>query len=84
MFFFIIRAAHKRKYLLPEDQILSFKSSPYSESDSRHNFKILFMGSLNYNSVLANPASILCKSIAGRSWPVSYPDGPITARFIFM
>ena len=27
-----------------------------------------------------NPASILYKSIAGRYRPVSYPDGPITAR----
>ena len=27
-----------------------------------------------------NPASILYKSTAGRYRPVSYPDGPITAR----
>ena len=27
------------------------------------------------------PASILYKSIAGRYRPVSYPDGPITARY---
>ena len=25
-----------------------------------------------------------CKSIAGRYWPVSYSDGPITARYRFM
>ena len=31
-----------------------------------------------------NPASILYKSIAGRYRPVSYPDGPITARYRFM
>ena len=31
-----------------------------------------------------NPASILHKSIAGRYRPVSYPDGPITARYRFM
>ena len=30
------------------------------------------------------PASSLCKSIAGRYQPVSYPDGPITARYIFI
>ena len=30
------------------------------------------------------PASILHKSIAGRYRPVSYPDGPIAARYIFM
>ena len=29
------------------------------------------------------PASILYKSIAGRYRPVSYPDGPITARYRF-
>ena len=30
------------------------------------------------------PVSILHKSIAGRCRPVSYPDGPITARYRFM
>ena len=30
------------------------------------------------------PASILHKSIAGRFRPISYPEGPITARYIFM
>ena len=30
------------------------------------------------------PANILHKSIAGRSWSVSYPDGPITAHYRFM
>ena len=30
------------------------------------------------------PASILHKSIAGCYRPVSYPDGPITARYKFM
>ena len=30
------------------------------------------------------PASILYKSTAGRYRPVSYPDGPITARYIFI
>ena len=33
---------------------------------------------------LTNPASILYKSIAGRYRPVSYPDGPITARYRFI
>ena len=33
---------------------------------------------------IINPASILFKSIAGRYRPVSYPDGPITARFRFI
>ena len=31
-----------------------------------------------------NPASIIYKSTAGRYRPVSYPDGPITARYRFM
>ena len=31
-----------------------------------------------------NPVSILYKSIAGRYRPVSYPDGPITARYRFI
>ena len=31
-----------------------------------------------------NPVSILYKSIAGRSRPVSYPDGPRTARYRFI
>ena len=35
-------------------------------------------------SCLAFPASILHKSTAGRSRPVSYPDGPLTARYRFM
>ena len=30
------------------------------------------------------PASILYQSIAGRYRPVSYPDGPITARYRFI
>ena len=31
-----------------------------------------------------HPASILYKSIAGCYRPVSYPDGPITARYRFI
>ena len=34
--------------------------------------------------IYKTPASILHKSIAGRYRPVSYPDGPITARYRFM
>ena len=30
-----------------------------------------------------SPASILRKSTSGRHRPVSYPDGPMTARYIF-
>ena len=34
--------------------------------------------------VVYYPASILYKSIAGRYRPVSYSDGPITARYRFI
>ena len=33
---------------------------------------------------MLNPVSILYKSIADRYRPVSYPDGPITARYRFI
>ena len=34
-------------------------------------------------SISLNPASILRKSTSGRHRPVSYPDGPMTARYRF-
>ena len=37
-----------------------------------------------FSQVTANPISILYKSIAGRYRPVSYSDGPITARYRFI
>ena len=43
------------------------------------NFKIDFVLKLQ-----VYPANILHKSTAGRYRPVSYPDGPITARYRFM
>ena len=36
------------------------------------------------DALRVNPASILYKSVAGRYRPVSYPDGPITARYRFI
>ena len=36
------------------------------------------------NIVNMSPASIIYKSTAGRYRSVSYPDGPITARYRFM
>ena len=36
------------------------------------------------NKVSSFPASILHTSTAGRYRPVSYPDGPITARYRFL
>ena len=35
-------------------------------------------------SYITYPVSIIHKSIAGRYRPVSYPDGPITARYRFL
>ena len=43
-----------------------------------------FSTQLSIHSVVIYPASILYKSIAGRYRPVSYPDGPITARYRFI
>ena len=38
----------------------------------------------NFSQALRdNPASILRKSTSGRHRPVSYPDGPMTARYRF-
>ena len=34
-------------------------------------------------SYMVDPASILRKSTSGRHRPVSYPDGPVTARYRF-
>ena len=39
---------------------------------------------MNFQNFRFCPASILYKSIAGRYRPVSYPDGPITARYRFI
>ena len=36
------------------------------------------------STVTEEPSNILYKSIAGRYRPVSYPDGPITARYRFI
>ena len=47
----------------------------------------IFSSSLSYITVFTQsicPATILDKSTAGRYQPVSYPDGPITARYRFI
>ena len=38
---------------------------------------------LDFKIIMYIPASILRKSTSGRHRPVSYPDGPITARYGF-
>ena len=44
----------------------------------------LFYEYMSVIEIVSFPASILYKSIAGRDRPVSYPDGPITARYRFI
>ena len=46
---------------------------------------VVFISNCRYHTAHTshNPASILYKSTAGRYRPVSYPDGPITARYRF-
>ena len=39
---------------------------------------------LSYKVISRHPVNILYKSTAGRYRPVSYPDGPITARYRFI
>ena len=43
-----------------------------------------FMCDVCFVIICSSPASILYKSIAGRYRPVSYPDGPIMARYRFI
>ena len=43
-----------------------------------------FMCDVCFVIIYSSPASILYKSIAGRYRPVSYPNGPITARYRFI
>ena len=49
-------------------------------------FTLELKGQSNWADIQADlsPGSILYKSIVGRDRPVSYPDGPITARYRFI
>ena len=51
---------------------------------TRENIDVLFTLDENINGLHSNPAGILRKSTSGRHRPVSYPDGPMTARYRFM
>ena len=44
---------------------------------------VIFNGNVNLSNESNIPASILRKSTSGRHRPVSYPDGPMTARYRF-
>ena len=46
-------------------------------------FVVLPFGLSTAPYTYTNPASILRKSTSGRHRPVSYPDGPMTARYRF-
>ena len=46
--------------------------------------EVLQMLYANHNNSCPYPASILYKSTVGRYRSVSYPDGPITARYRFI
>ena len=54
---------------------------PYRAAHKRSIHRIHGRSLDNQESI---PASILYKSIADRYRPVSYPDGPITARYRFI
>ena len=54
-----------------------FETGPQMAAKSYSNASLLSA------DVTIYPASILRKSTAGRHWPVSYPDGPMTARYRF-
>ena len=47
------------------------------------NVLFLYVGNPNDPVISTIPASILRKSTLGRHRPVSYPDGPMTARYRF-
>ena len=53
----------------------------YSAYDLTFSFESADISSIKLTSY---PVSILYKSIADRYRPVSYPDGPITARYRFI
>ena len=51
-------------------------------SVTSNEYPLLIFSSRNNNkkkNIMWIPASILRKSTSGRNWPVSYPDGPMTA-----
>ena len=50
----------------------------------RGNLKVIGDAPVTDTVIGLNPDSILYKSIAGRYRSVSYPDGPITARYRFI
>ena len=56
----------------------------YTKTRRKHTGRTAYTLYSDNISTINNPASTLYKSIAGRNRPVSYPDGPITARYRFM
>ena len=61
-------------------KIMDFTKAFDKVPHSRYLYKLHYYG---ISRSTYNPASILRKSISGRHRPVSYPDGPMTARYRF-
>ena len=66
------------RYCLPSLHSLLYGNNALSDQDN----DLIFKAVQRY-IVRTNPASILRKSTSGRYRPVSYPDGPMTARYRF-
>ena len=62
------------------EHVLQMQS--YTHFFSKHISVFAVFNDQSFNNTF-NPASILRKSTSGRHRPVSYPDGPITARYRF-
>ena len=80
-----ITALHK---LMLEQKTIFFFSFLHTNEYTKRNQNNIYFISLLFRVVshcIARryPATILYKSIAGRYRPISYPDGPITARYRF-
>ena len=55
----------------------------FVKESNKHHMGESKVGSWQAQVKLLCPASILCKSTSVRHRPVSYPDGPMTARYRF-
>ena len=83
LYFCIISSSRRKVFLLYVFQLKAMTGSWHKATSN----KDLDTGTVVGNFIIGDsgsPASILHKSIAGRYRPVSYPDGPITARYRFM
>ena len=89
-----ICAYRSERYFVTNDAILNQAKHRYQPRHSPFCFSMHYVKAFyvcsneSYGSDSTvydlSPASNLCKSIAGRYRPVSYPDGPTTARYGFI